>query len=215
MEEETGYRCEICWELTRTSYRDGQGRRKRVRYFAMRPLGGDFRGGEEVDEVRWVSPHAASDLLSYRRDAAVVASYGYDERERLLLVRHASAGERRSWHGDDRLRPLDDRGRRQAERLVEALAGHHVARILSSPYVRCVQTVEPLARHRGLPVEERDELAEGASLDAFLRLTEQLGAAALSVHGDLVEELLGESRRKGSTTLLEGIEAVATIPPPA
>jgi len=88
-----------------------------------------------------------------------------------------------------------------------------VARILSSPYVRCVQTVALLARRRGLAVEEREELAEGAGLDAFLGL--ELRAAAVSVHGDLVEELLGESRRKGSTTLLEGLEPLATIPPPA
>jgi hypothetical protein len=76
-----------------------------------------------------------------------------------------------------------------------------------------VQTVEPLAQRRGLAVEERDELAEGAGLDSFLGL--ELGAAAVSVHGDLVEELLGESRRKGSTTLLERLKPLATIPPPA
>ena len=181
----------------------------------MRPLGGEFSAGKEVDETRWVSPSAASDVLSYRRDAAVVAAFGYDGRERLLLIRHASAGERERWQGDDRLRPLDDRGRRQAERLIEVLAGHPVTRILSSPYVRCAQTVEPLARHRGLAVEQREEFAEGAGRDAFLSLLGELRAAAVSVHGDLVEELLGESRRKGSTTLLEDLTPLATIPPPA
>jgi 8-oxo-(d)GTP phosphatase len=219
VEEETGYRCEIRWELADTRYRDGQGRRKRVRYFAMRPLGGEFAVGPEVDAIRWVSPSAVPDVLSYPHDAAVVASYGYDGRERLLLVRHASAGDRKSWKGDDRLRPIDERGERQAERLVEVLAGHRVARILSSPYVRCVQTVEPLARVRGLAVERREELAEGAGLGAFFSLGDALRAAAVSVHGDLVEELLGEPRRKGSTMLFEerdgGLGGVGTIPPPA
>jgi 8-oxo-dGTP diphosphatase len=213
VEEETGYRCELRWELAETRYRDGQGRRKHVRYFAMRPLAGEFSAGKEVDAVRWVSPSAAFEVLTYPRDAAVVASFGYDGRERLLLIRHARAGERKSWRGDDRLRPLDARGRRQADRLVEVLAGYRVARILSSPFVRCVQTAEPLARDRGLAVEEREELAEGAGLDAFLSLERR--AAAVSVHGDLVEELLGESRRKGSTTLLEDLAPLATIPPPA
>ena len=134
----------------------------------------------------------------------------------ILLIRHAWAGDRDDWEGDDRRRPLDERGRRQAERLVEVLGGHRLDRILSSPFVRCVQTVEPLARRRGLGVEEREELAEGAGLDAFLGLAHDLGAAAVSVHGDLVEELLGEPRRKGSTTLLgENLEPIATIPPPA
>jgi 8-oxo-(d)GTP phosphatase len=216
VEEETGYRCEIRWELAGARYFDGQGRRKHVRYFAMRPLGGDFGAEHEVDEIRWIAPRAAPEVLSYERDTAVVAAFGYDGVERLLLVRHASAGDRKNWQGDDRLRPLDPRGERQAERLVEVLAGHRLDRILTSPYVRCVQTVEPLARVRGLPVEEREELAEGAGLDAFLGLARELGPAAVSVHGDLVEELLGESRRKGSTTLLDGnLEPIATVPPPA
>jgi 8-oxo-dGTP diphosphatase len=219
VEEETGYRCEIRWELADARYRDRQERRKRVRYFAMRPLAGDFSAGEEVDEIRWLRPTAASAVLSYRHETAVVASFGFDERERLLLVRHASAGERKRWEGDDRLRPLDARGARQAERLVEVLAGHRIARILSSPFLRCVQTVEPLALGRGHAVEQREELAEGAGLDAFLSLGKEFAAAAVSAHGDLVVELLGESRRKGSTTLLENrgasLEVVATIPPPA
>jgi 8-oxo-(d)GTP phosphatase len=216
VEEETGNRCEIRWELAEARYLDGQGRRKHVRYFAMRPLGGEFVAGPEVDEIRWIGPRAAPEVLSYGRDAAVVASFGYDGVERLLLVRHASAGDRKSWQGDDRLRPLDARGAWQAERLIEVLGGHRLDRILSSPYVRCVQTVEPLACGRGFPVEEREELAEGAGLEAFVGLARELGAAAVSVHGDLVEELLGAPRRKGSTTLLEeGLRAVATIPPPA
>jgi phosphohistidine phosphatase SixA/ADP-ribose pyrophosphatase YjhB (NUDIX family) len=219
VEEETGYRCEIRWELADARYLDGQGRRKHVRYFAMRPLGGEFVGGQELDEVRWVARRAVTELLSYPHDAAVVASFGYDGRERLMLIRHASAGDRKSWQGDDRLRPLDARGALQAERLVGVLAGHRVARILSSPYLRCVQTVEPLASGRGLAVERREELAEGAGLAAFYSLGDELRAAAVSVHGDLVEELLGESRRKGSTTLFEerdgGLQGVAKIPPPA
>src|SRR5919197_761051 len=143
VEEETGYRCEIRWELSDTRYLDGQGRRKHVRYFAMRPLAGEFSAGKEVGEIRWASPSAVHDVLSYPRDTSVVASFGYDGRERLLLIRHASAGERKHWRGDDRLRPLDARGRRQAGRLGEGLAGHPGAGVLSSPVVCCVPTGEP------------------------------------------------------------------------
>jgi 8-oxo-dGTP diphosphatase len=78
----------------------------------------------------------------------------------LLLVRHASAGDRDDWDGDDRDRPLDDRGRKQAEELVERLAPYAIEAILSSPARRCVDTVEPLARARGLELEERPELSE-------------------------------------------------------
>ena len=63
----------------------------------------------------------------------------------VLLVRHARAGDREKWEGDDRLRPLDRKGRRQAEGLVELLAEYPIERLLSSQYLRCIQTFEPLA----------------------------------------------------------------------
>jgi len=122
----------------------------------------------------------------------------------LVLVRHASAGDRKRWSGDDRQRPLDERGQRQAEELVISLAAHRFERIVSSPYLRCTQTVEPLAHHCGLRVEERDELAEGASRDEALALVEEMRGAGvvLCTHGDVVLELLGAELRKGETAVL-------------
>lgn len=123
----------------------------------------------------------------------------------LLLVRHASAGERGARSGDDRLRPLDERGRRQARALAEGLRQFAPERILSSPYVRCVQTVEPLAAALSLPVEETESLAEGAGRDGFLsRVRDLEGATAvLCTHGDVIEELLGREAEKGSVWVLE------------
>ena len=77
-----------------------------------------------------------------------------------VLLRHASAGHRARWDGHDVGRPLDDRGRRQASELVELLRPFGVRRVVSSPYVRCVETVEPLAAALGVPVEEDERLAE-------------------------------------------------------
>ncbi|HEV7641752.1 MAG TPA: phosphoglycerate mutase family protein [Gaiellaceae bacterium] len=78
----------------------------------------------------------------------------------LLLVRHASAGDRDAWEGDDRERPLDERGRKQAVELVERVRPYPIEAILSSPARRCVETVEPLAHARGLEIEQRPELSE-------------------------------------------------------
>ncbi len=83
----------------------------------------------------------------------------------VVVVRHAKAGERGTWLGPDGERPLTRRGRKQAQRLVERFRGLEISRIVSSPFVRCVQTVEPLAGRRGLPVETTDELAEGVDVD--------------------------------------------------
>jgi 8-oxo-dGTP diphosphatase len=125
----------------------------------------------------------------------------------VYLVRHATAGHRASWEGADLLRPLDERGRRQAEGLVELLGRRDFERIVSSPAVRCVETVVPLANARGTSVEHSDALVEGADREAALALFRTAGAPLVaSVHGDLVEELIGESAKKGSTTVLDVAE---------
>ena len=138
-----------------------------------------------------------------------------------LLVRHGSARKRKAWSADDRLRPLDARGRRQADGLVELLRGLGPTRVFSSAAVRCRQTVEPLARALGLAVEESAELTEGASADEVRSLAVRLASevAVLCTHGDVVEELLGEESEKGSTWVLRlqggELTPVEHLPPPA
>jgi 8-oxo-dGTP diphosphatase len=123
----------------------------------------------------------------------------------LLLIRHASAGDRDDWVGDDRLRPLDGRGRNQASRLPELLGDYEIARVLSSPAVRCVQTVEPLARSRGLDIEMREELGEEQQDEAGAALVRSLAGeqAALCVHGGLSEAVAGVSQKKGEVLVLD------------
>jgi 8-oxo-dGTP diphosphatase len=137
----------------------------------------------------------------------------------VYLVRHARAGKRGEWEGDDRLRPLDERGMRQAQGLIEQLSGREIERILSSPYVRCVETVEPLAEARGLPLEPEEAFAEGAGSEAALDLLRGAGGGVVAcVHGDLVEELLGRKLKKGATAVLElngDVEVLEELPPPA
>ncbi len=141
----------------------------------------------------------------------------------VFLIRHAHAGDRSRWDRDDRLRPLSPKGERQAAHIEARLATEPVVRVLSSPYVRCLQTVQPLARHLGLDLEAHDALAEGADVDDALALLAGLvpalegGAAALCSHGDVIPELLevlsaagipmvGRGCEKGSIWRLE-IEA--------
>jgi 8-oxo-dGTP diphosphatase len=115
------------------------------------------------------------------------------------LVRHAKAGDRERWTRPDTERPLTRSGLRQAEGLVRRLAAEPVERILSSPYVRCVQTVEPLAAARGLPVELADRLAEAAGLAGVLELAREAGAqtAVFCSHGDVIWETLEHLKRLG------------------
>ena len=141
----------------------------------------------------------------------------------VLLVRHAEAGDRHRWDGPDEERPLSEEGLRQAEALVSALAEFGIHRVLSSPYVRCTQTVAPLAAARGLPVEPSDDLAEGAGRVAVMRVRSLLDGphTVLCTHGDVVEDVLdglGVRRDaetdKGATWVL-GPDEPQLLPPPA
>jgi 8-oxo-dGTP diphosphatase len=122
--------------------------------------------------------------------AAVEVGFGP---KTFALVRHAHAGNRAGWKDDDERRPLSAKGRREADGLVALLAPLKPSRILSSPYDRCVQTVEPLAAELGLKVEVTDALAEEAE-DEAIELVRRLagkGIVACS-HGDIVPAVLAE-----------------------
>ncbi len=110
------------------------------------------------------------------------------------LVRHAKAGSRGHWTGDDRLRPLSKKGIQQAEALVSTFKPFPVSAIFSSSYLRCVQTVEPLARARNLAVNQSPALAEGQGLNGAMQLMgdPKLDHGVLSTHGDIVWELVEE-----------------------
>ena len=69
VEEETGLRCRVRREVAETRYRDRKGRDKRVRYWLMEPVDGEFRPNGEVDAVRWLTVDDAVEALTYRHDA--------------------------------------------------------------------------------------------------------------------------------------------------
>lgn len=120
----------------------------------------------------------------------------------LLIVRHAHAGQRRAWDGDDRLRPLSERGEKQAEALVAPLASHQPTRILSSPAVRCRQTVAPLGAEVDASVVDDDRLFEGAGRSEIASLLDATAGADTTVfcsHGDVIPALLHELVERGMT----------------
>jgi len=128
----------------------------------------------------------------------------------VVLLRHASAGDRQRWEGDDRLRPLDKKGRRQAEALRDILLARGVTRALSSPYLRCTQTIAPL----GLAVEHDERLAEGADPDDTRALLREADGAVASTHGDVIENVVGFAIKKGAAVVLDGLDVVDRIDAP-
>ena len=132
--------------------------------------------------------------------ARAAASHGY-------LVRHAKAGARERWPGPDQLRPLTGAGERQAERLHRALSAEGVGgarELRTSPYVRCRQTLEPLAAALRLPLVDDPRLAEGGSAGDVLALLAGGVTMVLCSHGDVIYEVLSVLEGMG---LLGGTEA--------
>jgi 8-oxo-dGTP diphosphatase len=152
----------------------------------------------------------------------------------VFLVRHSDAKSRANWPHADDTRPLTRKGQHQAEGLVDVLRDRPIRRILSSPAVRCLETVVPLANKLGLEVEETEDLLEGAdtsaAYDLLCRSARETGDTVACTHGDLVPELLRLAGRdglsvedtprwpKGSTWAIEGDGQQFTraryLPPP-
>jgi 8-oxo-(d)GTP phosphatase len=202
VEEETGLRCRLGPSVGSVTYRDRHGRPKVVRYFRMDADGGTFVPTEEVDELRWVPVEDAGRMLSYTHDRNLLRRVLAEApASPLYVIRHAKAGVRSLWEGPDEARPLTRRGKKQARRLVERFRGLELGRVLSSPYVRCVQTVEPLAAERELALEPAPALAEGVAVDDSLALVDSLDGrpTALCGHGREIEMMIERLRQGGAT----------------
>jgi broad specificity phosphatase PhoE len=143
----------------------------------------------------------------------------------VLLVRHAHAGDKRHWQGPDTLRPLSAAGQAEAAGLLVRLEDYPVGWILSSPTVRCQQTVQPLAVDRHLRIESRPALGVAADLAVVLGLLKDLQAqdAVVCTHGEVIGQVLVRlvadglavdqplAWPKGSTWLLDGPDGRFTV----
>lgn len=203
--EETGFLCRIVAPLGITRYRVKNGV-KEVHWFAMRPLPGSrgFRKNNEVDGVRWLNRKQARALCDYEADRRLIQDSdlrGLSRTGTLYLMRHATAGDRNKWEGVDAVRPLTKKGRRQSAALVKRLADAGIEKIYTSPYLRCVQTVEPLGEAIGAKPIEHDALAEGPDIDAAYDLADSLVGynAVLCTHGDVIPAVINRMMWAGLT----------------
>ncbi|MGW0174858.1 NUDIX hydrolase [Rhodococcus sp. NPDC003322] len=224
VEEETGMRVQLGRHVTRVAYEvPGHRKRKRVDYWAAEARGGEFVPNDEVDELRWLPPEDLPAALSYPVDLKVTRRFLKvpADTTTVLMVRHARAGRRGRYKGDDTLRPLDKVGRTQAEALSVLLQAFGATEIHSADRTRCVQTVEPLARHLGTGITLEPALTEEAYLEdpsaaqALVRKIAALGGVqVICSQGRVIPDLLqwwadrdgvalpAARNRKGSTWVL-------------
>lgn len=164
--EETGFACAIGRALTTVSYSVAGGP-KTVEYFVARSRSGAFAPNKEVDRLEWLPVATARSRMTYDFDKAVLDTFSLERPDLtgVLLVRHGRAGHRESFEGLDALRPLDAKGRRQAQALVAQLMPFGPGPVHSAPVERCSATVAPLAAALQTTVVLEPLLAEDAYRD--------------------------------------------------
>lgn len=195
-----------------------QGGMKYVRYWSMSAAPASGPGPatspidpKEIDDVCWLPARAAERRLTYQHDSRLLrrALRAPLTTTSVLLVRHGQAGDKKTWHAPDELRPLDALGEASAARLRVVGPCYAPRRVLSAEPVRCVQSVRPLADALGLTVEVEPVLSKQsfadkpeATAERVLELAEAGEPAVVCSQGEVIPDLLralGWERRQPST----------------
>jgi phosphohistidine phosphatase SixA/8-oxo-dGTP pyrophosphatase MutT (NUDIX family) len=151
------------------------GNPKRVSYWSSFSDRHEAAPGTEIDAVTWLPLAQAREQLAGTNDDPVISALWPVETVPLILVRHASAGRKEDWPGSDAMRPLDERGVADAQVLASLMACFApVARVISSPALRCTETVRPYAERFGGTVEVEVCLAPYGRIAHFSSRTEQV-----------------------------------------
>lgn len=199
--EETGFAATLGRHLTTVRYPVGRDR-KVVDYWSAAAGAGSFTPGGETDELRWLSPGAAAEILTYDADRGVLGTFTAQPTAlvTVLLVRHAKAGRRAEWDGPDTGRPLVADGRAQAERLVGLLGTFGVGALYAVDNARCRETLAPAAAAWDLDVGVEAVFADaavgadpGAARRRLLELARCGPVAAVCAQGDGIPALVSTS----------------------
>jgi len=196
--EETGHHAILGRRLDMVSYPVEQGVKK-VYYWAARSTGGEFTPGSEVDELIWLPIAEAMKRLNYVPDRKMLRHFGKQpaDTHTVLVVRHGTAGRKSRFSGDDTKRPLDKRGRAQAEALVPQLLAFGASDVYAADRLRCHQTVEPLAEELGVTIHNEPTLTEESyaknpkrARHRMLRIAEEGGTPVICSQGRVIPDLI-------------------------
>ena len=164
------------------------GQPKRVSYWAAFDSGDEAAPGNEIDALAWVPLAQAREQQADTHDDPVISAFRPRQTVPLILARHASAGSKADWPGDDESRPLDAQGVADAQALGRLLACFApTARVISSPALRCTESVRPYAAAFGGIVEAEARLAPHGRYLGLSTRTE-LADALRHLLSDLVSE---------------------------
>lgn len=196
--EETGHGAILGRRLDVVSYPIEQGVKK-VHYWTARSTGGEFTPGSEVDELVWLPLAEAKDRLTYSHDRKMLRHFARQpaDTQTVLVVRHGTAGRKSRFSGDDTKRPLDKRGRAQAEALVPQLLAFGASDVYAADRLRCHQTVGPLAEELGVAVHNEPALTEESyaknpkrARHRMLDIAKEGGTPVICTQGKVIPDLI-------------------------
>jgi 8-oxo-dGTP pyrophosphatase MutT (NUDIX family)/phosphohistidine phosphatase SixA len=210
IKEETGLTVALGVPVGISSYPLASGREKIVHYWAAEVsdkavASSTFLPNGEVAALEWVSVKKARGYLSYPPDVEILENFqrlvddGVTSTFALIALRHGKATSPGSWDGPDATRPLTERGVRQAAEDALSLQAWHPRKIVTSPAVRCVATVAPLAAASGIvpkhaPGISQDSYEEGTASvrEVVGKRVRSMKSAVLCSHGPVLPEILRE-----------------------
>ncbi|WP_244284154.1 NUDIX hydrolase [Agromyces badenianii] len=208
--EETGLQVALGVPLGVSRYPLPSGREKIVHYWAAevseRALQrSTFKPNGEVAAIEWVTVKRARGYLSYGPDVELLDAFaklldqGITSTFALAVVRHGKAVSRSSWNGEDAARPLTERGVEQSAGLVDTLGAWAPKRIVTSPAVRCVTTVTPLAAATGIEIKRDSGISQDAWESGDDEVRRVVGkrvragkSAVICSHGPVLPEIMRE-----------------------
>lgn len=210
IEEETGLKVALGVPLGVSDYPLASGRNKIVHYWSAEVTDeavakSTFLPNGEVAALEWVTIKKARSYLTYERDVEILETFakladeGVTSTFAIIALRHGKAVAPSSWSGPDATRPLTERGVQQAAANVATIEAWRPRKILTSPAVRCVATVAPLAATTGIRPRQKPHLSQDAYEDGSANVREVVGkrvrarkTAVLCSHGPVLPEILRE-----------------------
>lgn len=208
--EETGLEVALGVPLGMSTYPLSSGRDKIVHYWSAEVTdkaiaASTFVPNGEIAALEWVTIKKARGYLTYERDVEILDSFakllseGVTSTFAIIALRHGKATPPNTWSGPDASRPLTARGVHQAAGDVPTIEAWRPKRIITSPAVRCVATVAPLAASTGIVPKHEPGISQDAYEAGDAAVREVVGkrirsrkTAVLCSHGPVLPEILRE-----------------------
>ena len=229
--EESGFKVRLGRKLGVINYQVGEGLDKEVHYWASRVTEKaiakqKFVPNKEIAKVEWIAAKEALTLLSYEHDQNLLQQLiqlhkGKElETRALIVLRHAKATVRSEWKGQEAKRPLLSEGKLQAKALIPLIAAYGPRRLITSPWVRCRDTIAPYSEARKQKLIERHQLTELGNKKRPARtqdvVTDLLGTSKSGLicsHRPALPSILAPFAAMATKDLRKEVEAASTLAP--